>query len=101
MHNPSALGLVFVNGASHVYAVDCATGVSPSPPLIWAWTVPAADGGTSSAFESGGVLYVGADDFNVYALDAHTGQALWRAPTKGMWKRAQTRCSCCVNFANV
>jgi outer membrane protein assembly factor BamB len=80
MHNPNALGLVFVNGESHIYAVACEPSISPA--AVWQWNAP-ADGGTSSASVAGGTLFVGSDDFNVYAIDANTGLELYKMPTQG------------------
>lgn len=72
---------MYVNGAAHVYAVPCA-GTQAPPQAAWQWAAP-ADGGTSSSAELDGVLFVGADDFSTYALDARSGAELFAMPTKG------------------
>jgi outer membrane protein assembly factor BamB len=42
------------------------------------WTFPASGGVDSSPVNFQGVVYVGSDDHNVYAVDEHTGKMLWR-----------------------
>ena len=41
-------------------------------------------GGRSSPAVANGVVYVGSDDYNVYALNAKTGAELW-SDTTGFW----------------
>ena len=70
-------GLVYVNTfeGDALEAFDAATGE-----LVW--TAPVG-GCSSSPAVANGVLYVGSDDFSVYALDAFTGEVLWSYPTGG------------------
>src|SRR5947207_2285217 len=46
------------------------------------WRFDTGDGVYSSPAVVGGVVYVGSDDRNVYALDAATGQERWRFVTE-------------------
>ena len=47
------------------------------------WTYLAGNSVYSSPAVADGVLYVGCDDFNVYALDARRGAKLWSCTTRG------------------
>lgn len=54
-------------------------------PSLWTWTAPAQ---TTQPFESSptvanGVLYIGAEDGNLYAYSAQSGTKLWSYPTGG------------------
>jgi outer membrane protein assembly factor BamB len=67
----------------------------PEPPLELRWkfktregateieSFPAVDDGLSGATALGGVVYVGAHDGRVYALDARTGRVRWEFATRG------------------
>lgn len=45
------------------------------------WTTALGPGGESSPAVAGGTVFVGADDANLYAVDAATGAVRWTAPT--------------------
>jgi len=45
------------------------------------WNFPTGGAVSSSPAVAQGVLYVGSNDFNLYALDASTGAKLWSFPT--------------------
>lgn len=47
------------------------------------WRFPTGDRIVSSPVASGGILYFGSDDNNVYAVDAATGREKWRFVTRG------------------
>jgi outer membrane protein assembly factor BamB len=60
------------------------TGTAPepvTPPLALLWKYPTDGGVESSPAVSGGVVYVGSNDFRVYALNASTGAHLWNYTT--------------------
>ena len=46
-----------------------------------AWSFPAENAVSSSPAVADGVVYVGSQDGNVYALDAATGAQAWSFPT--------------------
>jgi len=49
---------------------------------LWHYAIPGGSGGiSSSSAVVGGVVYVGADNNNVYALDAKSGRVLWQFAT--------------------
>jgi hypothetical protein len=93
-----AAGRVYVGSSDHsLYAFDaagsagCTAGTTRScPPL---WTAPTAGAVSSSPAVSGGEVYVGSDDSNLYAFDASGARTcsgspkvcspLWHAPTGG------------------
>jgi outer membrane protein assembly factor BamB len=93
-----AAGVVYVGSSDHsLYAFDaagttgCASGTTRScAPL---WTAPTAGAVASSPAVSGGAVYVGSDDSNLYAFDANGTRncsaslklcrPLWHAPTGG------------------
>ncbi len=64
-------GVTFVCAENGVYAVYRGS-------TLWHFTVFRP---LSSPAISNGVLYIGANDDNVYALDAWTGAVLWSFPT--------------------
>ena len=73
-----ANGMVYFNNSEDdsgdsVFAVDARTGK-----LIWSSVVESS---FSSPAVADGVVYVGSDDLNVYALDAFTGVKLWSYTT--------------------
>ncbi|MGQ9626876.1 MAG: beta-alanine-activating enzyme beta-propeller domain-containing protein [Anaerolineae bacterium] len=47
------------------------------------WEFICEDEVRSSPRVAGGVLYIGVYDYNLYALDAKTGQFIWKYPTEG------------------
>jgi len=60
------------------------TGVTPdivTPPLNLLWTYKTDAGVSSSPAVSGGIVYVGSMDDNVYALNAVTGAVVWNYTT--------------------
>jgi len=62
-----------------VQAVEVAAVRGPKP----LWEFACEDEVRSSPVVVGGVLYVGAYDNNLYALDARSGKFLWKYPTQG------------------
>jgi len=46
------------------------------------WSYPAGDVGTSSPTTANGVVYIGSQDHNVYALSARSGALLWSYRTR-------------------
>jgi outer membrane protein assembly factor BamB len=73
-----ANGMVYFNNSEDdsgdsVFAVDARTGK-----LIWSSVVESS---FSSPAVADGIVYVGSDDLNVYALDAFTGVKLWSYTT--------------------
>ena len=69
-------GIVCINGIYDLLALDAFTGE-----LLW--TSPKG-GGMSSPVVAGGVVYVGSNDRNIYALDTSTGDPLWQYTTGGL-----------------
>ena len=70
------------------FAVDAASGrqrwkVSTGPLVPWPWGHESGDVYTSSPAFANGVVYFGAGDGRVYAVDAATGKERWRAQTGG------------------
>ena len=57
-------------------------GETVEPPLTVMWTRQLVAGDSSPAV-SGGAVYVGSSDYNVYALDAETGEVKWTHKTGG------------------
>lgn len=47
------------------------------------WTFPTGDGVVSSPTYSDGIIYFGADDGSIYAVDAATGRQVWKHTTGG------------------
>ncbi len=47
------------------------------------WRFPTGDRVVGSPVSSGGVIYFGGDDGNIYAVDAETGHQLWKHVTGG------------------
>lgn len=81
-------GLAFPSPAewSTFNGSPAATGVAAEqilPPLQLRWRFPACRGFYFTPAVVGGRVYVGCLDFNVYALDARTGEALWAFHTGG------------------
>lgn len=78
--SPAVVNRTVYVGGSEVFALNAGTGVPR-------WSFTAAQNpqsGDNAAFAptvANGVVYVGDDDFNVYALDARTGHRLWTFPT--------------------
>ncbi len=54
------------------------------PPLELLWSYATEKPVPSSPAISGGVVYVGSEDGNVYALDAATGNLKWKYTTCGV-----------------
>ncbi|WP_336113306.1 outer membrane protein assembly factor BamB family protein [Streptomyces sp. PTD9-10] len=71
--------------ADHDNPVDHTT---TDPRLRWRYATDNAV--MSSPTVAGGVVYVGSDDKNVYALDAATGKRKWHHPTGGKIEGAPT-----------
>lgn len=71
---------IFRHDTSHSGTADEI--VEPPLKLLWEFT----KGGSiySSSAVAGGMVYVGSEDFNVYALDAATGAIKWEYPTGGV-----------------
>ncbi|HUQ83154.1 MAG TPA: PQQ-binding-like beta-propeller repeat protein, partial [Gemmatimonadaceae bacterium] len=72
----------------HFFAVDAATGkqrwkFATGPLKGWAWGHESGDVYTSSPAFVGGVVYFGAGDGRVYAVDATSGKEKWHAQTEG------------------
>ncbi|MDH7511014.1 MAG: PQQ-binding-like beta-propeller repeat protein [Methanolinea sp.] len=67
-------GVVFVNGIYEMHALDALTGK-----LLWSSPY---GGGMSSPAVTGGVVYSGSNDKNLYALNASTGALLWQYTTE-------------------
>ena len=63
--------------------VPLATSTHPNQ-IVQKWTFSTGDRVYSSPTVVNGVVYVGSYDFNVYAIDASTGQKKWAFPT-GNW----------------
>ena len=55
------------------------SGVTPRGELKWVYTTDAAV--RSSPAVVGGTVYIGSQDYNLYALDAETGNTHWVFPT--------------------
>jgi hypothetical protein len=51
--------------------------------LTQAWTSPKEDISNASPVVVNGVVYIGSDDWHIYALDARTGTQLWSSQTGG------------------
>ena len=51
--------------------------------LVVYWTATANNSISSSPTVANGVVYVGSDDYKLYAFNAQTGATLWTAPTGG------------------
>jgi glucose dehydrogenase len=81
-------GVVYIgSGNNNVYALNASTGAK-----LWNYTSPGPSqsvietGFNSGAFESSpavvnGVVYIGSDDGNLYALNASTGVKIWNYTT--------------------
>jgi eukaryotic-like serine/threonine-protein kinase len=65
------------NTAGQLTAVDVHNGAP-----LWTWNTPggAAIGGSPAVDPSKGLVFVGADDGNVYAISTSTGMPAWSAP---------------------
>ncbi len=61
-----------------------------TPTLIWKFST--GDGGWTAPAVVDGVVYIGSDDHNVYALNSTTGAKLWNYTT-GSLVTIVTRCS--------
>lgn len=59
------------------------TDLSDAGALVAIWQFACEDEVRSSPTLAGAVVYVGAYDCNLYALDAETGKFLWKYPTEG------------------
>jgi eukaryotic-like serine/threonine-protein kinase len=69
-------GVVYMGGPEGLYALDARTGGMR-------WFLPTGRIGSSPTLVNG-VLYVGTDDGNLYAIDAVRGKRLWSFPTGGI-----------------
>jgi outer membrane protein assembly factor BamB len=72
-------GTIFALNANLVY--DLANPSASGGSMIWSYPTGAAV--LSSPTVVGGVVYVGSDDMNIYALNASTGAKLWSFTTDG------------------
>lgn len=87
-------GRVFASGGDVSDVLDTAASVvyPPPPPeydlpdLLWNYQIGA--GVNSTPLVADGVLYVGSDDSFLYALDAFSGDLLWRLPVETMTTRS-------------
>ena len=71
-----------------LYAVDAATGtqrwkLTTGPLMPWPWGHESGDIYMSSPAFAGGIVFLGAGDGRVYAVDAATGKERWHAQTGG------------------
>lgn len=66
-----------------VASAPSAPTVRTTPGIMAAWEFLCEDEIRSTAWVEGQVLYVGCYDHNLYALDARTGQFLWKYATEG------------------
>ena len=65
-----------------VLLVSCGRAGPPTEvPISFAWSYRAGDYVRSMPMASDGVTYVGADDNVLHAVDADTGESLWRYET--------------------
>jgi outer membrane protein assembly factor BamB len=72
----------------HFFAVDAITGkqrwkLATGALMPWAWGHESGDVYTSSPAFADGIVYFGAGDGRVYAVDAATGKEKWHAQTGG------------------
>jgi eukaryotic-like serine/threonine-protein kinase len=72
----------------HFFAVDAATGkqrwrFATGPLMPWPWGHESGDVYTSSPAFADGIVYFGAGDGRVYAVDAATGKEKWHGETGG------------------
>lgn len=60
-----------------VWVAGCQPVTPPTGPITWAWSYQAGDYVRSKPVVDGNIVYAGADDNRMHAIDANTGEALW------------------------
>lgn len=75
----------FHHGADHVgvNVSESTVGRSNVSALTQQWATAIGPGGESSPAVVNGIVYVGSDDANLYAVDAASGQVVWSSATGG------------------
>ncbi len=81
--SPEPAAVVALTSCTPTVAVDAAATIQPAPPpVLWSFQTNGAIWGTPSIDDQ--TVYIGSDDGNLYAVDAHTGDERWHFATAGL-----------------
>ncbi len=81
--SPGPTATIAASSCTPTVAVEPADTVQPAlPPVLWSFQTKGAIWGTPSI--EGQTVYIGSDDGNLYAVDAHTGEERWHFATAGL-----------------